>query len=72
MLLTQVARDSGQNPAIIGRGVMERLGVTNDRWTLPIRDHQAGGAHSSVTIVNEVFTIGTAMAGGIAACVVLP
>ncbi|MDQ0840536.1 hypothetical protein QFZ68_000216 [Streptomyces sp. V1I6] len=28
--------------------------------------------HSSVTIANEVVTIGTAMAGGITACVVWP
>ncbi|SEE66640.1 hypothetical protein SAMN05216532_8254 [Streptomyces sp. 2231.1] len=28
--------------------------------------------HSSETIVNEVVTIGTAMAGGVTACVVWP
>ncbi len=31
-----------------------------------------GAAQSSETIVNEVITIATAIAGGIAACVVLP
>ncbi|GAB1340247.1 hypothetical protein ACE1SV_68370 [Streptomyces sp. E-15] len=40
---------------------------------LPVTPRQpVGGAHSSVTIANDVATIGTAMAGGITACAFWP
>lgn len=71
-LLTQVARGSGWNPPSLARGVVKVNGVTLHRAPLPSRDHPVGAAQSSETIANEVVTIGTAMAGGITACVVWP
>lgn len=71
-LLTLVARGSGWNPPSPARGVAEVDGVTLPRAPLPTRDRQAGATQISETIANEVFTIGTAMADGITACVVWP